>query len=254
MSEARNINDVFFEGTYKTVWKKINPPGLTVAEADFIEDVASLGSEHHVLDLMCGFGRHTLELAKRNIRVTAVDNLPEYINELKTVAKEQQLPVEAICSGVLDVPLKGIFDAAICMGNSLAFFNRQATEQLLHKISLHLRSGAVFIINTWMIAEIAIRHFREKEWYDVEDYKCLIDNKYCFLPSRIESEQTVIAPDGSSEVVKGVDYIFTLGELEEMFQKVGLQTKALFSTPRKRPFYFGDTRIYIVAEKFRGQA
>lgn len=250
MSTSGNINDVFFEGTYKSVWKKINPHGLTVAEAEFITEVASLTPGKKVLDLMCGFGRHALELAQKGIHVTAVDNLEEYIDELRDKAKHQHLPIQAVRSGALEVELQEEFNAAICMGNSLAFFNRSNTEQLIRKVAAHLKPGGVFIINSWMIAEIAIRHFRDKEWYDVEDYKCLIDNKYCFSPSRIESEQTIIAPDGSSEVIKGVDYIYTLGELEEMFQQAGLRTSGLFSTPRMRPFLFGDTRIYIVAEKY----
>ena len=105
------------------------------------------------------------------------------------------------------------------------------------------------VINSWMIAEIAIKYFRGKDWNFAGDYKCLLDYKYCFYPSRIESEQTIIAPDGSIEVLKGVDYIFSLDELEVMFQVAGLRTKDLYSTPRKRNFVLGDNKIYIVAEK-----
>jgi hypothetical protein len=59
----------------------------------------------------------------------------------------------------------------------------------------------------------------------------------------------VIGPDGSIEILKGVDYIFTLDELQAMFRASGLTTKALYSTPKKRIFQLGDVRIYIVAEK-----
>jgi hypothetical protein len=52
-------------------------------------------------------------------------------------------------------------------------------------------------------------------------------------------------------VIKGVDYIFTLAELEEMFQQTGFKTKDLFSTPGKRKFNLGDGKIYIVIEKKR---
>ena len=100
-----------------------------------------------------------------------------------------------------------------------------------------------------MIAEIAIKHFREKDWHYVDGYKYLLDYKFLFHPSRIESEQTVIASDGTIEVIRGIDYIFTLDEMESMFKEAGLTTKHLYSTPRKRPFTLGDGRIYIVAEK-----
>ena len=83
----------------------------------------------------------------------------------------------------------------------------------------------------------------------VEDFKYLLDYKYQFYPSRIESEHTIIRNDGATEVIKGVDYIFTLSELEDMFEKAGLKTINLYSTPRKKRFTLGDSTIYIVAEK-----
>lgn len=78
----------------------------------------------------------------------------------------------------------------------------------------------------------------------------MLEYKYCFYPSRIESEQTIISPDGSVEVAKGVDYIFTLDQLEQMFYEAGFKTKEVYSTPRKKKFVVGDGRVYLVAEKF----
>ena len=100
-----------------------------------------------------------------------------------------------------------------------------------------------------MLAEIAIKYFKEKDWHYAGDYKCMLEYKYCFFPSRIESEQTIVSPGGTVETVKGVDYIFTLDELEQMLNEGGLQIREVFSTPRKKRFAFGDGRAYIVAEK-----
>ncbi len=57
MASQPNINNNFFEGSYKEVWRKIIPPGLTEAEVDFIIEVAGLKPKDSVLDLMCGYGR-----------------------------------------------------------------------------------------------------------------------------------------------------------------------------------------------------
>jgi SAM-dependent methyltransferase len=249
MSSSPNINSVFFKGIYKDAWKRIIPPGLTEAEVDFIQEIASLGENSQVLDLMCGYGRHAIELAKRGVNVTAIDNLEDYIDEIDSVAKEEKLPIRGFSADALTAELDRVYDAAICMGNSFGFFDREDATTLLKKIFNHLRPGGVFIINSWMIAEIAIKYFKEKDWHYAGAYKCLLDYKYLLQPSRIESEQTIISPENDVEVIKGIDYIFTLGELELMFVEAGLKTKDLYSTPRKRTFRFGDTQIYIVAEK-----
>jgi cyclopropane fatty-acyl-phospholipid synthase-like methyltransferase len=249
MSSGTNINNTFFEGIYKDVWKRLIPSGLTEAEVDFIMESAGLEAGDKVLDIMCGYGRHAIEMAGRGLQVTAVDNLKDYVLEIKARAEEKNLPVEPVLSGALEVALSQTYEAAICMGNSFAFFNKEEAGFLLKKIASHLKTGGVFIINSWMIAEIAIKHFREKDWHDVGEYKYLLDYKFLFHPNRIESEQTIIDKEGGVEVIRGVDYIFTLDEMEMMFNEAGLRTKHLYSTPRKKPFTLGDGRIYIVAEK-----
>lgn len=100
-----------------------------------------------------------------------------------------------------------------------------------------------------MIAEIAMRHFKQREWTQLEDFKYLLDYNFCFRPNRIESEHTIIAPSGKVEVIKGVDYIYSLNELEEMFAEAGLRLVEVYATPRKRLFKMSDSVSYIVVEK-----
>lgn len=252
MPSSQNINNSFFEGSYKHAWKRIIPPGLTEAEVDFLQDVAGLEKGSKVLDIMCGYGRHALELARRGVNVTAIDNLPDYIDEIGQNAAEEKLPVQAMTADVLHADFGEVYDAVICMGNSFAFFDRRDAIKIITNVSNHLREGGVFIINSWMLAEIAIKYFKEKDWHYAGDYKCMLEYKYCFFPSRIESEQTIVSPAGTVETVKGVDYIFSLDELEQMLNEGGLQIREVFSTPRKKRFAFGDGRAYIVAEKLAG--
>jgi SAM-dependent methyltransferase len=244
-----NINDTFFEGFYKDVWRKLIPAGLTEAETDFIEDAAHLQKGQKVLDVMCGYGRHALELGNRGYNVTAVDNLQEYINEINSKAEEQQVNVHGICDGLLGIELKHTYDAVICMGNSFAFFNEEDALAVLQNLSAHLKQGGVLIINTWMLGEIAIKYFRDKDWFYADDFKYLIDNQYLFNPTRIESEHIIIRQDGVTEIIKGVDYIFTVAELTSLLIKAGFSLSNLYASPRKKVFNFGDSRAYVVATK-----
>ncbi len=50
-------------------------------------------------------------------------------------------------------------------------------------------------------------------------------------------------------MIKGIDYIFTASELQEILNTAGFSLNEMYCTPRKRKFQLGDSRAYIVAEK-----
>ncbi len=248
-SSMSNINDTFFEGHYKDIWRSMIPGELTVREVDFMMNYFSLQPGYRVLDLMCGYGRHTLGLARKGIQVTAVDNLGAYIDEIKANADKENLPVNAVCSTVVGLTPDGYYDLVICMGNSLNFFDRKEIGKLFTTISSSLKKGGQLLINSWSIAEIIFKNFRDRSWSTIGDLKFLTDSTILFHPTRMVTESTIIAPDGSTELRTGIDYIYSLNEMESMLGEAGLALKEVFSIPGKKKFSVGEPRAYLVAEK-----
>ncbi|MBD0333268.1 MAG: methyltransferase domain-containing protein, partial [Chitinophagaceae bacterium] len=180
---------------------------------------------------------------------TAIDNLPEYIDEVKSVAEKEKLSIQANIADVTQLQTDGYFDVCICMGDSFSFFNEADALRVLANVLESLKPSGYFIINSSLISEIIIRNFKEKNWFYVDGYKYLIDNKYLFRPTRVETDHIIIAPDGETELIKGIDYIFSFSEMEELLRKAGFEVREIYSTPRKRKYRFGDNQAYIVAEK-----
>ena len=205
-----------------------------MAETEFIEEACALKKNDKVLDIMCGYGRHAIQLGKRGYDVTAVDNLQDYIDGIRAIAKKENLLIECLESDVMQMDLIKTYDAVICMGNSFSVFDYDNSIQLLLNISSHLKRGGKLIINTWMIGEIVIKDFKEKGWNYVGGYKYLVDNKYLFNPSRIESEHILISSEGQIETKKAIDYIFTFSELEKMLNDSGFVVKEIFSSPKMK--------------------
>ena len=248
-SKPENVNNSFFDGHYKDIWRQIFPEKTTKAEVDFIVEEAKLDSSSKVLDLMCGYGRHSLELARRKINVTAVDNLPDYINEIQEKTRSEKLSLQCICIDVLEMEIDQEYDAVICMGNSLQFFNEEDVIRLLSNISEHLKAKGKLVINTWSIAEIAMNSFKEKSWSRIGKLLFLTESKFLFHPTRIETNSITITDAGEKEEKTGIDFIYSISELESMFNKTGFQLKEIYSIPGKKRFTVGEPRAYIVAEK-----
>lgn len=244
-----NINNTYFDGYYKDIWRAIIPAEFSIKEAAFIQQYFNLDQGSKVLDIMCGYGRHTLALAQKGVNVTAVDNLEEYIHEIKETAEKNSLPVKAIQADVIHFQTNDTFDLALCMGNSLNFFNAEDTSLLLSSIVANLRKDGHLFINTWSLAEIAIREFTENSSTTIDGLKFISTAKYLFHPTRIETESTIIAPNGSTETKTAIDYIFSVAEMEAMLMLAGFQVKEIYSIPGRKKFSLGDPRAYIVAQK-----
>ncbi|MCR6719946.1 MAG: methyltransferase domain-containing protein [Chitinophagaceae bacterium] len=236
-----------FDGVYKELWRRIVPEALTQLELELLLDVLNIKEGDRVLDAMCGYGRHTLGLAKKGIAVTAIDNAADYITEINKAA--EGLPVEALAMGVESFKPDKEYQAAICMGNSISTLNREQTLAFFKNIRQCLQPGGRFLLNTWMITEVIAKKIKDREWYQVQEFKYLLENEYLLHPSRIETRHTVIAPDGKMEEKLDVDYIFSMAEMEALMAEAGLTLLDIYSTPRKRPWSLGDEYIYFLAGK-----
>jgi len=244
-----NINNSFFEGYYKDIWRNIFPEKTTLAEVDWIINEGQLNYGDTLMDIMCGYGRHSIILAQRGMHVTAVDNLRDYIDEINDKASKEKLTINTVCTDVLQMQVDDRYDAVICMGNSLQFFDEKETVQLLLNISTHVKKGGKLFINTWSISEIAIKNIKENGWSRIGDVLLLSECKFLFHPMRMEINSIMITKDGEREEKKGIDYIYSINEMETMLNKTGFHLKEIYSIPGKKLFTVGEPRAYIVAEK-----
>lgn len=244
-----NINDHYFEGQYKDIWRTMIPEILTQRELDFIIPYFQLKEGQRVLDLMCGYGRHALGLARKGIQVTAVDNLEAYTSEIKTIATAENLPVETVQADILQYIPAGQYQLAICMGNSLNFFNRSELQQILNQVVTAMAPGGALLINSWSIAEIVFNKFKADSEGKVGESGMKTRQEILFRPTRIEAETEFTAPDGSTEVRKGIDYIYSLNEMEAMLREAGLTLEEVYSIPGRKVFTLGEPRAYLVARK-----
>lgn len=248
-TKTENINSNFFDGYYKEIWRSLIPEGLTKAEVDFVVDTAGLKPGSRVLDLMCGYGRHSLAMARKGINVTAVDNLGDYVNEVKEIASKEHLPVSCIQSDVLEYEPEEMFDLVLCLGNNLSFFNLEETETLYSMIGTHTKQGGLFIANSWTTAEIVFKNFVPNSWSEINGLRYLVNSKIYFNPTRVEIETIITPRAGEEERKRAVDYIYSLNEMELILRRSGFLVNDIWSIPGKKKFSLGEPRAYIIAQK-----
>ncbi len=173
----------------------------------------------------------------------------QFINEINNIAAKEHLPVKAIKTDIINYQPADKYELAICMGNSFNFFDEADALKLLTTISSCLQAGGYLLINSWSIAEIAYKSFSSSNSSQVGDVQFQNELKFLLHPTRIETESTMTTPDGNSEIKNGIDYIYSLNEMEKMMNAAGLSLKEVYSIPGRKKFTLGEPRAYLVAEK-----
>ena len=75
-------------------YDKENFTAGTIGEVDFIEREIKFNKEIRILDIGCGTGRHSLELARRGYTVTGFDLSPGMIEKAKVLAQKENLKID----------------------------------------------------------------------------------------------------------------------------------------------------------------
>ncbi len=102
-----------------------------------------------VLDIACGTGGYSIELAKLGHKLTAVDLDEKMIEELKNKAVEGNLQINAFCENMLELSdnIKSQYDLAFCIGNSLVHLDREKEIQsFLKDMKSMLRKSGKLVI------------------------------------------------------------------------------------------------------------
>ncbi len=87
----------------------------TREEVKFIIEELNLPAGSHILDVGCGTGRHSVELARRGYRMTGVDISTGMLNEAQREADKAGVKIDLIHADASQFKSETEFDAAICI-------------------------------------------------------------------------------------------------------------------------------------------
>ena len=224
----------------------------TAEEVANIISLLNIGEATSVLDLCCGPGRHSLELARQGFSVTAVDRTKMYLERARKQAETEGLKIEFIQDDMRQFCRPSAFDVAINLFTSFGYFeDTNDDKQVAANVSHSLKEKGVFLIDI-MGKEVLARIFRERDWYELDNTMVLEERKVCANWSWIENRWLMIK-DGKMDEWKVSHRLYSATELAALLSDCGFKAIDVYGDLTGTPYDHTAKRLVLVAHKGKGK-
>lgn len=119
------------------------------AFADYYEKLfAADGGEFRLLlDLCCGTGTLTWELARRGYEMIAADRSVEMLMEAQSKSAEGAVPPLFLCQSAEELDLYGTVDAAVCCLDGFNYISLDTLGEVFRRLHLFVRPGGLMVFD-----------------------------------------------------------------------------------------------------------
>jgi D-alanine-D-alanine ligase len=229
---------------------------ITKEEVDLFLDILKPDKESRILDLCCGQGRHSLEMARRGfVNVEGLDRSRYLIRKAKAKAKEENLPVRFREGDARNLPYPSdTFDFVMIVGNSFGYFDNPNDDvRILREVFRVLKPYGKVLLDL-ADGDYLSKNYQKMswEWIDKKRLVCRereLSSDKTRLISReiiIHVEQGVIADRFYSERLYTRELIRKV--LEEVgFTEITFHTEILTNSQRNQDLGMMERRIVVSA-------
>ena len=217
---------LIFNSIYlKTDGDVVDDPQVTSREVDLFSGILQLSPEDRILDLCCGQGRVSVELARRGFsNVEGLDRSRYLIQRAKAQNKKEGLNIKFREGDARKLPYQpDTFDVVMILGNSFGYFETPQDDiRVLKEVFRVLKPWGKILVDV-ADGEYLRRRFQPRSWE-------WIDKNYFVCRERSLSldKQRLISREVVTHVQKGVvadqfyaERLYTNKGLDELFKTAG---------------------------------
>ena len=241
----------FFGESWSAIQGDGYPAERTSAECDLIQSTLGLPAGARVLDIPCGIGRHSVELARRGFRMTGVDFKPEYVATAEASARQAGVEPRFLVGDMRTFRSEQPFDAAFCFFGSFGYFSEADDLSFARSVGSALRPAGRFLIEGH-VCETIMPIFRERDWIwagsPERRVRLLEERTWNLETSRIDSTLTIIGEDGVRPARMSIR-IYSVRELRALLEAAGFVRVDVRDRQTGQPLRVGSPRALVVAEK-----
>ncbi|MBO4350244.1 MAG: methyltransferase domain-containing protein [Proteobacteria bacterium] len=241
---------VFNEDYFRTIPKSM--PRQSAREARFIIDRLGIESGARVLDLCCGFGRHTIELAAKGFDMVGLDLSMVMLKKALADAQAKGQAIKFVHGDMRKLTFKAIFDAIYNVDTSFGYFDELSNFRVLQGIFNALKPGGVFLIET-MNRDFIVDDLPMRLWWKGKECMLLEEIDIDQLSGFLSVQRSFVFDDPKRPPWEQKIQIrlYSVTEMRALLMRAGFSVVELSGDYSLPGAYFGATspKNIFVAEK-----
>lgn len=226
-------------------------PEQTKAEVNGVIALLDLAPGARVLDLCCGFGRHSLELARRGFTVTGLDFSPDLLSHARKTAQSEDLDVTWVQADMRDIPVPSQpYDAVVNLFSAFGFFDDDREEaRVAEGVARVLAPGGVLLIET-VNRETMLRQWMPLRWREKQDGTLLLDRlNFDSATGMLNTREIIVYPDGRRDEDAHRLRLWAFTELAALLRGAGLTDPQPFGGLDGSRYTPNSHRLAVTARK-----
>jgi SAM-dependent methyltransferase len=238
--------DAFFSDFYLRAFAHEEADAQAEVQALAAARLAQTPEAGDVLDAPCGFGRHSIPLARAGFHVTGADRSAPLIEEARRRSRGERWPKWTVAD-YRELPMPDdSLDLVINLFSSLGYLGDDQDTRALAEFRRVLRPAGKLVIET-MHRDALISNWSEQDWQLLGEGKLLLERR-TFDPAGgvAQMTQTLVPSTGARESRTMSLRVYTATELCAMLDRAGFADARCYGDFEGRPFTT-TSRLVIVA-------
>jgi len=204
-----------------------------------------------VLDLCCGPGRHAVALAKRGIRVTAVDRSEFLLNNAKAEAAKANLEIEFILDDMRRFVRSSSFSLILNMFTSFGYFeNIEDDLTVLRNAYQSLKTEGAMLIDL-LGKEVLARKFQPTNSSEGGDGTLLIERHEICEDWTHCRNQWLLVKEGTVRPFFFKTRLYSGYELKDLMQRAGFEEVSVYGDLAGKEYGINADRLIAIGRKMR---
>ena len=235
---------------YAQMMKFARTPEILEWQINHVEKYLQRVKARNVLDLCCGSGDHSIELAKRGYNVTGLDINGTLLQKANDKARALRVDAHFIQGDMRSLPFTDAFDAIINLDGSFGFLDSEVEDEAVYQeVYSALKSSGIFVQQLGNLLAF-VRTIQTSRGTRLPDGLSVIEERsFNVLSSRLTAVCSLYYPDGRRSQFDVDMRMYTPSEVTRMLRHAGFEVEVVAGELDGRQMTLDSNYFVTVSKK-----